>query len=392
MKVSAPAVPAWRLIGIILYAVLAVGLGFWLGGGAALGRLDAALLLPTLPLAAAPLVLSSRFRQVGAFAAVLLPTAALIVIAWLVLGGVPVTQWPQLAVLALASLIWLTSMRLLWRALVRRRAGLRAAILVLLAAIWWLGAHVVLGAAYTDRWAKQSGKTIMLSGLPLRTWTGGELLEGAFVDSAAVVALRKRVSRPLVLADTLVAGSLNTNDRLLLAHPPALPPEALVEIDRFVRGGGRAVILADALSGWPPPHPFGDARNPPVTSLLTPLLDHWGLRLNAPAPDSTSAGVAVVKNLGRRIELHSSGHFSVLPHNCRGAGRLPDQRYSMAFCRIGRGTAIVLADADMLFDPLWRPEPLWASHLRRSDNIEWVADQLNQPQGVVRWGLRPTWR
>lgn len=392
MKVSAPAVPAWWLIGIILYALLAVGLGYWLGGGAALGRLDAALLAPTLPLAAVPLVLLSRSRQVGAFATVLLPTAALITLAWLLLGGMLMTQWPQLAVLALASLIWLTSLWLLWRGLARRPAGLRAAIMMLLAAIWWLGAHVVLGAAYTDRWAKQSGKTVMLSGLPLRSWTGGELQEGAFAESAAVVALRKRVSRPLVLADTLVAGSLNTDDRLLLAHPYALPPEALVEVDRFVRAGGRAVILADALSGWPPPHPFGDARNPPVTSLLTPLLDHWGLRLDAPAPNSAGAGVAVVRNLGRRIELHSSGHFSVLPHNCSGAGRLPDQGYSMAFCRIGLGTAVVLADADILFDPLWRPEPLWAAHLRRSDNIEWVADQLNHPLRPSRWGLRPTWR
>lgn len=392
MKVPDPAVLAWQLIGIILFAVLAVGLGHWLGGGAALGRLDAALLVPTLPLAAVSLLLRGRIRPTGPVAAVLLPTTGLIILAWLVLDGSSMTQWPQLAVLALASLIWLALLWLLRRALARRSAGLRAAIMVLMAAVWWLGAHVALGAAFTERWEKQPGKTIVMTGLPLRTWTGGELQRGAYVDAAAIVALRQRVARPLVLTDSLAAGSLNTNDRLLLAHPHALPPEALVEVDRFVRAGGTAVILADGLSGWPTSFPLGDPRNPPITSLLTPLLDHWGLRLEAPAPGSTGAGNAQVNNLGWRLQLHSSGHFAELPRNCRGAARLPDQRYSMAFCRIGRGTAVVLADADMLFDPLWRPEPLWAVHLRRSDNIEWVADQLNHPLRPSNRGLRPTWR
>jgi hypothetical protein len=53
---------------------------------------------------------------------------------------------------------------------------------------------------------------------------------------------------------------------------------------------------------------------------------------------------------------------------------------------------VVLADADMLFDPLWRPEPLWAAHLRRSDNIEWLAEQVNQAPLTGRWGFRSTWR
>ena len=115
-----------------------------------------------------------------------------------------------------------------------------------------------------------------LTGLPLRTWGQDDLSLGAMQDAAALVVLRQRLSRPLVLMDGLAPASLKQGDRLLLAHPLALPPDTLVEVDRFVRAGGRAVILADGLSSWPPPHRFGDPRNPPVTSLLTPLLDHLG--------------------------------------------------------------------------------------------------------------------
>ena len=159
-----------------------------------------------------------------------------------------------------------------------------------------------------------------------------------------------------------------------------------------MRAGGRAVILADGLSSWPPPHALGDPRNPPVTSLLTPLLDHWGIRLDAPVPGSATSTAVTVVHLGNRLVLHSPGHFSQLPDNCGGAGWLPDGAPTIATCQIGRGTAVLLSDADFLFDPLWRPEPLWAAHLRPSDNIEWLAEQLSDPRQRSYWGLRPTWR
>ena len=383
---------AQRGVAAIVYALLAASLGHWLGGGAALGRLDAALFVPTLPLAAASLLLPRRFQPQSGAAAVLLPTALLLGLSSAALGASQPAQWSQLAVLGLSSALLLIALRPIRGAIARRHAGISGAIMVAIAAAWWLAAHVALGAAYTGRWQPQTGKTIVLTGLPLRTWPTGALAGEGFNDSAALVALRRRVARPLILADGLAAGALGPNDRLLLAHPRALPPETLVEIDRFVRAGGRAVILADGLSGWPPSHPFGDARNPPVTSLLTPLLDHWGLRLDAPLPGSAAEAEIVVRHRGWRLMLHSTGHFSQLPRHCRGAGAMSAGQPTTAICRIGRGTAVVLADADMLFDPLWRPEPLWAAHLRRSDNIEWLATQLNQPQHADRWGLRPTWR
>src|SRR3546814_13090989 len=78
-------------------------------------------------------------------------------------------------------------------------------------------------------------------------------------------------------------------------------------------------LLADALSGWPVRHPLGDPRNPPVTSLLTPLLGHWGMVLGAAPPGERAApGFDVA---GRRLRLFSAGRFDPLPAACRSAER-----------------------------------------------------------------------
>jgi hypothetical protein len=261
---------------------------------------------------------------------------------------------------------------------------------LLLALIWWLGLHLLLGALYWPQPAPMAGRTMVMTSLPLRLWSP----EGRapMRDDPALVALRQLAARPLLVTGDLPPNALRPDDRLLLAHPAALPPAALVEIDRFVRAGGQALVLADGLSGWPVQHGFGDPRNPPVTSLLTPLLDHWGIALAAPLPGSPAAGELTVFHAGQRLALHSAGHFERLPKACRGAGGgAAQQQPVIAMCRIGKGRAVLLADADLLYAPLWQPAPAWAQHLRPADNLLWVAAQLNADSAAPLWGLRPTW-
>ena len=92
----------------------------------------------------------------------------------------------------------------------------------------------------------------MLTGLPLR-WSGsGDIAaiisDGAEDDPALV---RLEAMGPVSLVDSLVDHVPPPGGTLLIAHPRALAPQELVAIDAFVRGGGKAVMLADALSGWP---------------------------------------------------------------------------------------------------------------------------------------------
>lgn len=141
---------------------------------------------------------------------------------------------------------------------------------------------------------------------------------------------------PINLAD---AQTLEGNDLLLMAQPQAQPAEVLVELDEWVRRGGRVLLLGDPLLQWPSERPLGDMLRPPLSFADTGLLAHWGLRMRAadsagPVSRSTDAG-----------EIRTSAPGALIPtkSNCEvtAAGLI-------ARCRIGKGEATVIADADFL--------------------------------------------
>ena len=152
--------------------------------------------------------------------------------------------------------------------------------------------------------------------------------------SPALAALERRYRvEPINVTD---AASLKGQRLLLMAHPLAQPAEALVDLDGWVRGGGRLVLLADPKLDWPSDRPFGDRLRPPPSFADTGLLQHWGLTLYAP----DQAGPIEGKIDGRLVSLSSPG---VLTGACglRRDGLL-------ARCGIGRGKATIIADADFL--------------------------------------------
>jgi hypothetical protein len=123
---------------------------------------------------------------------------------------------------------------------------------------------------------------------------------------------------------------------LLMAHPLAQPAEDLVALDQWVRGGGRVLLLADPLLEWPSRRPLGDPLRPPPMFMDTGLLAHWGLRLDPPEARGPRPG----KLGGYDVVTVSPGQLS---GGCAiAAGRL------VARCRIGQGSATIVADADLL--------------------------------------------
>jgi len=130
---------------------------------------------------------------------------------------------------------------------------------------------------------------------------------------------------------------------LLAAQPRALTAERLVALDRWVRRGGRLLLLADPQLNWPTDLPLGDPQRPPYEYADTGLLGHWGLRLEQ--PDAASASGAVVLG-GQSVATSSPGTLHRTGGNCRIA---PDQH--LAACRLGKGQAVVVADADFLGSP-----------------------------------------
>lgn len=171
----------------------------------------------------------------------------------------------------------------------------------------------------------------LLTSLPLLFGEGFAL----DAERPVVTAYLERSYRlaPVDLPSQLPAGAT-----LLAVQPRALPPGELVALDQWVRGGGRLLLLADPFLEWPSGRPLGDRLRPPILFADTGLLGHWGLRLDSP---DKRGPVAVGRPIG--ATLVSPGSLVRTGGNCRIAA---DGRY--ADCRLGRGRAIVVADADWL--------------------------------------------
>lgn len=174
-------------------------------------------------------------------------------------------------------------------------------------------------------------KLLVLTSLPLLF--GEEFaLDGAPDPLIAQLDKRYRLA-PIAVTD---AKSLGQGGLLLLAQPRAQPPENLVALDDWVRRGGRVLLFADPALEWPSELPLGDPGRAPVMFPDTGLLAHWGLRLDSPDQRGPFAGEIESKPVSTLSAGRLVGGCTI------GDGGL------IARCKIGRGEAVVVADADLL--------------------------------------------
>ena len=171
--------------------------------------------------------------------------------------------------------------------------------------------------------------------------------------------------RPL---DTLDEASLKGIDFLLLAQPRALSPAENVALDAWVRAGGRLLLFADPMLTGESRFAIGDRRRPQDVVLLSPILNHWGLALAF--DEDQPAGPAIVRAAGAAIPVNLPGSIEVGGGEADCAILVPE---ILAECRIGRGSALVLADAALL--DLHGPQPGAAAAL------DWLAARAFAPNG-----------
>lgn len=213
------------------------------------------------------------------------------------------------------------------------RARVRALLIVIVLVI---GAAIAIAVARRQAVASlprpqgQRPALLLLTSLPLMFGEDFSVDGGSRTLSA--LQARYRVVPISVTGEAdLARGRL-----LLMAHPLAQPAEDLVALDAWVRGGGRVLLLADPALDWPSQRPLGDPLRPPPMFMDTGLLGHWGLRLDAPdqrGPQARTLG-------GQPIETVSPGRLS---------GKCDISADGLvAVCRVGRGRASIIADADFL--------------------------------------------
>lgn len=372
------------LAGAAGFAAAELMLGIILGGFFALGRAEALLFLafrPWLLLIAAVLVARRPWRERAGFYALALCVAALAESLLLMELGAK-APWPEaargIAAGALVVLLADAGLQLGYR--FRGKVG-RWLAAGLLAMIWLIPAArapyeaIVLGQGRGS--AAEKRDLMMLSALPLMWGELGPLDSGSRPASAFRLLEQEFRVRPL---DVLDGPSLSGGKLLLLAQPRVLAPAELVALDDWVRAGGRVMILTDPMLLWPSELPLGDIRRPPAIGLLGPLLQHWGLQLEPPAEPKPVVEEIETGGEERRMALLAPGRFK-----SSGACTVRAQGL-IAHCAVGKGRAILIADADMLHDRLWAgPGSIGTErHGRLSDNPLIVADLLDRLAGSPR--------
>lgn len=358
-------------------ALLVAGWGLTGGGGLALGRLDPGFSLPGRFLFAAALAFVIRHRSGGAK---LVGGVAMLGMSLLIdtlLGTLLAGRfaWEQAIVaVTMQAAGWAAAHAVLAHSAVRfPRTGQAA--LVVGTIIVAIAAVYLLPALYAPRAAGDRPRVAIVSGIPLE-WLGPVDMATILNDSAQRSALLPALVDRFVVVqlDAVDPQRLTDVDVLVLAHPRPLAPAELVDIDRWVREGGRVLILADPLLSWPPDYPLGNPRNPPIISLLTPLLDHWGVDLGSPASEGSDIFMAG----DDRVHAISMGRFRVTRPDCSLVlgGR-------SAVCTIGRGRAVLVADADLLNPALWSGGSRGAAGWREG-NVAWIIGLIRELAGSGR--------
>ena len=192
----------------------------------------------------------------------------------------------------------------------------------------------------------------VISALPLFWGQAGPAATLAGDDGGFAIFRTLASAARIVPVHVIDDAALRGTDVLMLAQPRALAPAELVRIDRWVRDGGRLLVLADPLLHWSGRQQGRGVAPAPVHHLLSPLLDHWGVEIS-PAYDGMrllQAGQGLSMGFGAaRLGVADSGVIHVTPGGRCASG----DNGLVALCAIGRGRAMIVADADWLADAAW---------------------------------------
>ena len=205
----------------------------------------------------------------------------------------------------------------------------------------------------------------------------GEVLAGGSAAHWARAQLEADYRlRPI---DALDAAGLAGLEFLMLAQPRGLSPAENVAFDAWVRGGGRLLLFADPMLAGESRFAIGDRRRPQDVILLSPILAHWGLELEF--EENQLDGTVLVLTTEVPLPIEMAGSLAL-----RGAEAAEETECAhpgpalLAQCTIGRGRALILADAAVL--DLHEPHPA------ASAALEWLLDESFGSSGESAGGER----
>ncbi len=171
---------------------------------------------------------------------------------------------------------------------------------------------------------------------------------------------------------------------LLLAQPRALSAEENVALDAWVRAGGHLLLFADPMMTGPSRYAIGDRRRPQDVAMLSPILGHWGLQLELLEDFATGRRTVDAGDISLPVEI--PGHFVLT----EGEGECALSATAvLATCRIGSGSATIVADAAAL-DIREQPDSVAAVHALLGHAFGQIGEKAGSPFGDAEPSAKPS--
>lgn len=137
---------------------------------------------------------------------------------------------------------------------------------------------------------------------------------------------------------------LNRIEQLLVAQPRALTAADNVALDRWVRSGGRLLLVLDPMMTDHSEYAIGDKRRYNDVALIPPVLNRWGLTFayqEGAQPRRVAVGDA-------QLPVAAFGTLSISPSAKSGSSCRIEAQGVIARCQIGEGAVMIVADATFL--------------------------------------------
>jgi hypothetical protein len=130
-------------------------------------------------------------------------------------------------------------------------------------------------------------------------------------------------------------------ERLAVIQPRGLSPADNVALDKWVRAGGRLLLILDPLLTGEYAAAIGDLRRPVDTALIPPAVARWGMAIRF---DEAQESKLVERSLvGNRLPLLVAGEVFITDPSAADCEVLAGG--AAARCRIGKGEVTLIADA-----------------------------------------------
>lgn len=134
---------------------------------------------------------------------------------------------------------------------------------------------------------------------------------------------------------------LSNLELLAVVQPRGLAPSDNVALDKWVRDGGRLLLVLDPMLTGDYHLPIGDPRRPTDTALIPPVVERWGLTISYDDEQEPALREAQLSDGHVWLSLHGT---IALNNPSQGECALFVNR-SIARCAVGEGSVTLIADA-----------------------------------------------